>query len=72
MVIQLLTQAPPSLQEKTIDRYFTPSASFIHPFCKVLSYNGSRWAVKKIYQWYKIMSPRIEQKVHSVGRFLLG
>ncbi|KAL4880619.1 hypothetical protein BJY04DRAFT_219089 [Aspergillus karnatakaensis] len=66
-VIHLLTQSPPSLQEKTIDRYFTPTAEFIHPFCRIWSYNGSRWAVKKIYQWYKIMSPRIELEVKSVA-----
>ncbi|KAH8435139.1 uncharacterized protein LDX57_012768 [Aspergillus melleus] len=66
-VIRLLTQAPPSLQEKTINRYFTSSAAFVHPFCQVWSYNDSRWAIKKVYQWYKVMSPRIELEVHSVA-----
>ncbi|KAL4963483.1 uncharacterized protein BDV14DRAFT_90481 [Aspergillus stella-maris] len=66
-VIHLLTQSPPSLQETTIDRFFTPNASFTHPFCRVWSYDGSRWAVKKIYQWYKIMSPHIDLTVKSVA-----
>ncbi|KAL4952279.1 hypothetical protein BDW69DRAFT_168082 [Aspergillus filifer] len=66
-VIHLLTQSPPSLQETTIDRFFTSNASFVHPFCRVWSYDGSRWAVKKIYQWYKIMSPHIDLKVNSVA-----
>ncbi|KAI9932488.1 hypothetical protein ASPWEDRAFT_22264 [Aspergillus wentii DTO 134E9] len=66
-VISLLTQSPPSLQQKTIEKFFTPSASFAHPFCRVWSFRGSRWALIKIYQWYKIMSPRIELQVHSVA-----
>ncbi|KAL4798454.1 hypothetical protein BDV19DRAFT_357022 [Aspergillus venezuelensis] len=66
-VIHLLTQSPPSHQETTIDRFFTPNASFVHPFCRVWSYDGSRWAVKKIYQWYKIMSPHIDLTVNSVA-----
>ncbi|KAL5344081.1 hypothetical protein BJX70DRAFT_7633 [Aspergillus crustosus] len=66
-VIHLLTQSPPSLQETIIDRYFTTTAEFAHPFCRIWKYNGSRWAVKKIYQWYKIMSPRIELDVRSVA-----
>ncbi|KAL3480854.1 hypothetical protein BJX99DRAFT_205414 [Aspergillus californicus] len=66
-VIHLLTQSLPSLQELTIDRYFTPNAEFVHPFCRIWSLPGSRWGVKKIYQWYKIMSPRIELEVQSVA-----
>ncbi|KAJ5483072.1 hypothetical protein N7539_006518 [Penicillium diatomitis] len=66
-VIQLLVQSPPSLQQKAIERFFVPDASFAHPFCRVPSFNGSRWWITKIFQWYKIMSPRIEMQVHSVA-----
>ncbi|KAJ5606638.1 hypothetical protein N7510_009419 [Penicillium lagena] len=66
-VIRLLTQSPPSLQEKTINRFFTRNASFVHPFCRVPSFEGSRWFVGKIFQWYKILSPRIEIEVHSIA-----
>ncbi|CEO59666.1 hypothetical protein PMG11_04334 [Penicillium brasilianum] len=66
-VIRLLTQSTPSLQEKALERFFTTNASFVHPFCRVPSFNGSRWWVIKIFQWYKIMSPRIEMEVHSVA-----
>jgi hypothetical protein len=38
-VIQLLTQSPPSIQQATIARYFTSSASFTHPFCRTGSYD---------------------------------
>lgn len=66
-VIRLLTQSPPSLQKKAINRFFTRNAAFVHPFCRVPSYEGSRWLVTKIFQWYKIMSPGTEIEVHSVG-----
>ncbi|KAL4916182.1 hypothetical protein BDW62DRAFT_110135 [Aspergillus aurantiobrunneus] len=66
-VISLLTQSPPTLQEETIDRFFTPTAEFVHPFCRIWSHNGSRWGLKKIYQWYKIMSPHIDLEIRSVA-----
>ncbi|KAJ5083066.1 hypothetical protein N7532_012109 [Penicillium argentinense] len=66
-VIRLLTQSTPSLQEKALDRFFTRNASFVHPFCRVPSFEGSRWWVLKIFQWYKIMSPRIEMEIHSIA-----
>ena len=66
-VIHLLTQSPPSTQRKTIEKYFTPSASFTHPLCRTGSFEGSRWLIWCIYRWYKIMSPRIEISVDSVG-----
>ncbi|GKZ64245.1 hypothetical protein AnigIFM50267_003708 [Aspergillus niger] len=66
-IIHHLTQAPPDDQQRTIQKYFTPSAAFIHPFCRVWPYPGSRWFIEKIYQWYKIMSPRIDLEVHSVA-----
>ncbi|KAJ5651652.1 hypothetical protein N7507_009078 [Penicillium longicatenatum] len=67
VVIQLLTQSSPSLQRKCLERYFTADASFYHPFCYVPSFEGSRWFVLKIFQWYKIMSPRVEMEIHSVA-----
>src|SRR5690606_14935824 len=67
-VIHLLTQSPPSAQQLTIEKYFTSSAEFTHPFCRTFSFEGSRWAVYKIYQAYKIMSPSIDLEVKSVGQ----
>ncbi|MCJ1284645.1 hypothetical protein MMC26_003980 [Xylographa opegraphella] len=66
-VIHLLTQSAPSLQRATIERYFTPDASFTHPFCRTGSFHGSRWLIWNIYRWYKIMSPRIDIAVDSVA-----
>ncbi|CAN9466737.1 unnamed protein product [Alternaria alternata] len=66
-VIHLLTQSPPSLQRATIEKYFTPDAAFSHPFCRTWSRPNSRWLVERTYRWYKIMSPRIDCTVQSVG-----
>lgn len=66
-VIALLTETPPSLQLSTVNKYFTPNASFTHPFCRTGSSANSRYLVERIYRWYKIMSPRISAKVHSVS-----
>lgn len=66
-VIGLLVQSPPALQKQTIERFFTPDAEFTHPFCRTWSWFGSRLLIIKVYQAYKIMSPRIEYEVKSVG-----
>ncbi|KAF3404737.1 hypothetical protein DPV78_003310 [Talaromyces pinophilus] len=66
-VIKLLTQSPPTLQASTIEKFFTPNASFSHPFCRTWSFNGSRWVIQAIYRFYKILSPRIDLEVKSIA-----
>ncbi|KAL8800122.1 MAG: hypothetical protein Q9182_005395 [Xanthomendoza sp. 2 TL-2023] len=66
-VIRLLTQSPPSTQRAAVEKYFTPSASFTHPFCRSGSFEGSRWLIWCIYRWYKIMSPRIDINVDGIA-----
>ncbi|KAK3170720.1 hypothetical protein OEA41_002802 [Lepraria neglecta] len=68
-IIHLLTQSPPSLQRATLEKYFTPNASFTHPICRTGSFEGSRWLIWCIYRWYKILSPRIVLEVDSVGAY---
>lgn len=73
-VIHTLTQAIPSKQKAAVEKYFTPTASFTHPFCATGSWQidifgiefTSRWAMLLIYQWYKILSPHIELEVSNV------
>jgi hypothetical protein len=72
-VIRKLCQTPPSEQLETINTYFIPAASFNHPFCRTGAFEdgpfglNSRWLIINIYKWYKIMSPRVELEVNSVG-----
>ncbi|GAB7357839.1 hypothetical protein MBLNU230_g0010t1 [Neophaeotheca triangularis] len=66
-VIHKLTQNPPNEQAAAIDAYFTPNASFTHPFCRTGSFEGSRHLIHSIYRWYKILSPKIDLTVHSVA-----
>ncbi|KAI7227887.1 hypothetical protein KC330_g8164 [Hortaea werneckii] len=65
-VVHLLTQGSPQEQEDAINKYFTPDASFTHPFCQTWSFNGSRQLIHSIFKWYKIMSPKIDLQVNSV------
>jgi len=68
----LLTQSAPATQRATIEKYFTPNASFTHPFCRTGSFEGSRWLIWCIYRWYKILSPRVEIQVEGVGECISG
>jgi len=74
-IIHLLCEGSPVEQQKTLDTYFTQSASFVHPICRVPSFShfalplfgeaNSRWVICMIYRWYKILSPEIQVTVHS-------
>jgi hypothetical protein len=57
-------------QTEAINAYFTPNASFTHPFCRTGSFEGSRNVIHAIYKWYKLLSPKIELKVNSVGVYM--
>lgn len=69
-VIHALCQSPPSVQHATIEKYFAPDASFLHPLCRTGSFGRSRILIEYIYRWYKILSPRIDLRVYSIGKFL--
>lgn len=66
-VIQSLCTSAPVAQQETIEKYFANNAYFIHPFCRTPSFDGSRVLIQYIYRWYKILSPRIELQIKSVG-----
>ncbi|KAF1809434.1 hypothetical protein P152DRAFT_476563 [Eremomyces bilateralis CBS 781.70] len=66
-VIHALTQSRPSVQRETIEKYFTQDATFIHPFCRTPRLQDSRWIILAIYRWYKVLSPRIDLSIQSVG-----
>lgn len=70
-VVEVLTQGSPKEQEQAINTYFTPDASFTHPFCRTGSFEGSRHLLHGIYRWYKILSPTIHLNVNSVGKLAL-
>ncbi|PBL00218.1 hypothetical protein ARMGADRAFT_368641 [Armillaria gallica] len=66
-VVSLITTAvTPEIQQAGIQRYFTPDAGFRHPLCAVSPGPGSRERVLGIYQWYRVMSPKLEPEVKSV------
>ena len=45
-----------------------PSIS-LGPYGLLGNYTNSRWLIKGIYRWYKILSPRIQLEVDSVGEY---
>ncbi|KAK0466226.1 uncharacterized protein EV420DRAFT_816800 [Desarmillaria tabescens] len=66
-VVSLITTAvAPEIQKAGIQRYFTPDAGLRHPLCAVSPGPGSRERVLGIYQWYRVMSPKVELDVKSV------
>ncbi|EIM84830.1 uncharacterized protein STEHIDRAFT_99669 [Stereum hirsutum FP-91666 SS1] len=67
-VVKLVTTTPsPDVQKRALERYYTSDAGFRHPLCTVPSAHNSRESVIGIYQWYRIMSPKIELEVNSVS-----
>lgn len=70
-VVHRLTQGTPKQQEEAINEYFTTDASFTHPFCRTGSFEGSRWLIHAIFRWYKVLSPKIDLTVNSVGKNML-
>jgi hypothetical protein len=67
-VVHTLCQGTPDQQTEAINTYFTPNASFTHPFCRTGSFDGSRNLIHAIYKWYKLLSPNIELNVNSIGK----
>ena len=67
-VVRALTQGSPKEQEEAVNKYCTNDFAFTHPFCRTGSFQGSRKVYQSILRWYKIMSPKIELNVNSVGK----
>lgn len=76
-VVRSLCQGTPDEQRRTIDRYFTPDAEFVHPFCIAPRFGegdlplpglrrlSSRDALRGIFQWYRMLSPKIVIDIDS-------
>ena len=61
-VIKTLCQGTPEEQKEAVNRYFLPSASFVHPFCRIPSFDkvrvpilnnelNSRMLILAVYKW---------------------
>ena len=70
-IIKPLCTAPLDTQRTVVETYFTPTASFTHPFCRTGSFPGSIWLIVMIYRWYKILSPHIDVVVDGVGKSIV-
>ncbi|KAF9267144.1 hypothetical protein L218DRAFT_856441 [Marasmius fiardii PR-910] len=66
-VVSLLTvSASPEIQKQTAERYLTHNVGFRHPICRVDPGPHSRDTLLGIYQWYRVLSPKIEARVENV------
>lgn len=75
-VVRHLTQGTPNQQRRAIETYFTPTAEFTHPFCRVPSFPPlhipfwgeltSRDLILAIFRWYRVLSPRIDISFDSI------
>ncbi|KAM7204504.1 hypothetical protein V8F20_003620 [Naviculisporaceae sp. PSN 640] len=75
-VIRSLCQGTPQEQKYAVNRYYLPSASLVHPFCRVPSFESfkvpglgievsSRDLILSIFKWYKVLSPKIDLEIES-------
>lgn len=74
-MVRSLCQGTAAEQRRALERYFTKDASFVHPFCTVPHFGGSqipllgrlnsRDVVRSIFQWYRMLSPKIEIEIDS-------
>ncbi|KAF7329229.1 hypothetical protein MKEN_00183600 [Mycena kentingensis (nom. inval.)] len=66
-VVSLLSAAAaPDIQTAAFRKYLTPDAGLKNPLCSVAPGQGSRDKVLSVYEWYRILSPRIDIEVKSV------
>ena len=67
----IATASSPDVQKKAIEKFFTSDAGFRHPICHVDPQPGSRQQLMGIYQWYRVMSPKILFKVNQTRKYAL-
>lgn len=81
-VVRSLCQGTTDEQRRTLQRYFTKDASFVHPFCAVphfherhfplIGHLSSRDVVRGIFQWYRMLSPKIEIEIDTVCTLIMS
>ncbi|KAF5345033.1 hypothetical protein D9758_010463 [Tetrapyrgos nigripes] len=66
VLLQLTTTSSADVQKAVIEKYFCSDVGFRHPLCYVPPIDESREMLLGIYQWYRVLSPKIEAYVQSV------
>ncbi|KDR72799.1 hypothetical protein GALMADRAFT_734354 [Galerina marginata CBS 339.88] len=66
-VIKLVhSSISPDIQKAAVNKYFAADAAFRHPLYRVEPGPLSRERLLGIYQWYRIISPKIEVDIRDV------
>ncbi|KAH6902589.1 hypothetical protein BKA70DRAFT_1567719 [Coprinopsis sp. MPI-PUGE-AT-0042] len=66
VILELTTTSLPEVQAQAVERYMTRDVSFLHPVCWVRSGPNSRDTLLKVYQWYRILSPKVEVNINNI------
>ncbi|KAJ3986513.1 hypothetical protein F5890DRAFT_1503148 [Lentinula detonsa] len=66
VALLLTTSDSPDVQKSAFEKYVARDVGFKHPLCYVPPSRNSRETLLGIYQWYRVMSPKIVGKVRSV------
>ncbi|KAJ4490634.1 hypothetical protein J3R30DRAFT_3278320 [Lentinula aciculospora] len=70
VALLLTTADTPDIQKAAFQKYVTRDVGFKHPLCYVPPSRDSRETLLGIYQWYRILSPKVIGKIHSVGKIV--
>ncbi|KAK4692175.1 hypothetical protein P7C71_g4973, partial [Lecanoromycetidae sp. Uapishka_2] len=62
IILNLTENDDPVLHRATVDKYFLPTASFLHPIVNVKSGPESRETIKQVYTVYKVFTKNV--KIH--------
>lgn len=66
VVLKVTATHSPDVQAAAFQRYMSQDMGFRHPVCSIVPGPNSRNKVLGVYQWYRVLSPRIDIRIDSV------
>lgn len=66
VVLNVTATQSPDIQQAAFQRYMSQDMGFRHPVCSIHPGPSSRNKVLGVYQWYRVLSPRIDIRIDSV------
>ncbi|KAJ3809965.1 hypothetical protein F5876DRAFT_77221 [Lentinula aff. lateritia] len=66
VALTLTTAETPDIQKAAFLKYVARDVGFKHPLCYVPPGRNSRDSLLGIYQWYRILSPKVIGRMHNV------
>ncbi|KAJ3931429.1 MAG: hypothetical protein NXY57DRAFT_1048968 [Lentinula lateritia] len=66
VALTLTTAETPDIQKAAFLKYVARDVGFKHPLCYVPPGQNSRDSLLGIYQWYRVLSPKVIGRMHNV------